>query len=83
MVAFCSLSVEGCNVEDMNGGWIDMVFHIHFADKSVQNSVLTHAHMEVLLDNLFERKNCSKIQHCENLLMVVTSSTDKMLLSIC
>ena len=51
----CSLSMEGCSVEYMNKGEINMEFHTHFADKSDQNAASTHAHMEVLLDDLFKR----------------------------
>ena len=51
----CSLSMKGCSVEYMNEGEINMEFHTHLADKSDQNAASTHAHMEVLLENLFER----------------------------
>ena len=47
--------MKGCSVEYMNKGEINMEFHTHFADKSDQNAASTHAHMEVLLDDLFER----------------------------
>ena len=47
--------MEGCSVEYMNEGEIKMEFHTHVADKNDQNVALTHAHMEVLLDDLFVR----------------------------
>ena len=51
----CSVSMEGSSVEYMNEGEINMEFHTHLADKSDQNAASTHAHMEVLLEKLFER----------------------------
>ena len=54
----CSVSMEGCRIEYMNEGEISMEFHTHLADKSDQNAASTHAHMEVLSENLFE---CCKL----------------------
>ena len=53
-----SFSTEGSSVEYMNKGEINMEFHTHLADKSDQNAAFTHAHTEVLLENLFE---CGKL----------------------
>ena len=44
----------------MNEGEINMEFHTRLVDKSDQNAASTHAHMEVLLENLFERDKLLK-----------------------
>ena len=54
----CLLSMEGCSVEYMEEGEVNMEFHTHFADKSDQNAASTHAHMEVLLVIWLGVKNC-------------------------
>ena len=52
--------MEGCSVEYMEDGEVNMEFHTHFADKSDQNAASTHAHMEVLIGNLLARNKLSK-----------------------
>ena len=58
----CYVSTEGCSVEYMNEGEINMEFHTHLADKSDRNAASMHAHIEVLFENLFERGKLLKKQ---------------------
>jgi len=52
----CSLSMEGVSVEYMKENNIEIQFHSHFADKSDPNAASTHAHMKVLIEELYKNK---------------------------